>query len=104
MSLQKICPVGTNGTLGSALLQSLLTANLQILTLQRSPTHPTHPNTKPIPIDPNFQTSSLPGNLEHYLRLAYAAAVVGRKRYILADFGSCDAASQGAEAAADLSE
>ncbi|KFH45610.1 hypothetical protein ACRE_035370 [Hapsidospora chrysogenum ATCC 11550] len=111
MSLNKICLVGANGNLGSVILPALLSADFQVTILQRSTSNskpPSHPNATIKPVDPDFALPDitaalrgqdaviaafpLPGRLQHHLRLAYAAAEAGVRRYIPADFGSCDAA------------
>lgn len=113
MALKKICLVGANGTLGSVILQALVAASqFQISVLQRansSSSSSVPSGVKIISADPDFAIPSLtaalrgqdavvaafplPGRLEHHLRLAYAAASAGVRRFIPADFGSCDAAS-----------
>lgn len=115
MTLKNVCLVGANGTLGSVVLQALLaTNNFQVSVLRRanssSSTSSSIPKgVKAISVDPDFAipnlTSALrgqdaviasfplPNRLQYHLRLAYAAASAGVRRFIPADFGSCDAAS-----------
>ncbi len=109
MSLDKICLVGANGTLGSVVLTSLLEGKFQVTILQRnnsSSKFDKHPNLSIKLVDPDFPipeitaalrgqdavvvTFPLPNRLEYHLRLAYAAAQAGVRRFIPADFGSCD--------------
>lgn len=113
MSINKVCLVGANGTLGSVLLPALLSADFQVTILQRAlstskPPSADHPNVTVKPVDSDFALPDLtaalrghdavvaafplPGRLQHHLRLAYAAAEAGVRRFIPADFGSCDAA------------
>ena len=110
--LTKVTLVGANGNLGSKLLPALLGANLSVTALLREGSTSkleAHPNLTTRFVDADFALPALqevlagqdaviaafplPNRLDHHLRLAYAAAAAGVKRFIPADFGSCDAAS-----------
>lgn len=114
MSLNKVCLVGANGSLGSVLLPVLVAADFQVTILQRASSTSSvpsadHPNVTVKVVDSDFALPDLtaalqgqgaviaafpiPGRLEYHLRLAYAAAQAGVRRFIPADFGSCDAAN-----------
>jgi hypothetical protein len=113
MALKNVCLVGANGTLGSVILQALVASNsfhVSVLRRANSSSSSSFPKgVKSIPVDPDFTipnlTSALrgqdaviasfplPNSLHHHLRLAYASASAGVRRFIPADFGSCDAAS-----------
>ena len=114
MALNKICFVGATGTLGSVLLPALVNADFEVTILQRAssksqPAFTDRPNVTLKSVDDDFALPSLtealkghdavvaafplPNQLQFHLRLAYAAAEAGVRRFIPADWGSCDAAS-----------
>lgn len=105
--------VGANGNLGSQLLPALLKAEHKVTILQRAnssskPPSANHPLVTVKSVDGDFPIPELtealkgydaviaafplPRRLQHHLRLAYATAAAGVKRFIPADWGSCDAA------------
>ncbi|CAM1503602.1 Fc.00g011930.m01.CDS01 [Cosmosporella sp. VM-42] len=105
--LQKVCLVGANGTLGSVLLTVLLASPFTISILKRtsSKSH-TPPWATEIPIPDDLPLESLTEALRgqdaviaafplrdvsQHLRLVEASLRAGVKRFIPADFGSCDA-------------
>ncbi len=110
MTLTKIALVGANGKLGPSILAALLAATtfkVTILTRQSSKsTYPPTVHVSPIPEDPSVAdlTTALTGhdalvvafagsNDTLQIRYADAAAAAGVKRFIPADFGSCDSSS-----------
>ncbi|EHK21068.1 uncharacterized protein TRIVIDRAFT_51636 [Trichoderma virens Gv29-8] len=109
-SLKKICLVGANGTLGSVILRGLVEANcFDVSVLQRS--NSSSPTTfgdsiTRIVVGPDLAVDELTealkgqdavvaafplGQGDQHLRLVEAAFQAGVKRFIPADFGSCDA-------------
>lgn len=109
----KVVLVGANGNLGSQLLPALLSAQHSITILHRAnssskPPHADNPLVTIKNVDGDFPIPELtealrghdavvaafplPHRLQHHLRLAYAAASAGVKRFVPADWGSCDAA------------
>ncbi|CAH0026085.1 unnamed protein product [Clonostachys rhizophaga] len=113
MSISKVALVGANGNLGSVILPALVDAGFEVTIIQRSGSKSkpaiSSPNLKTKEVDGEFPLPEitaalkgqdaviaafpLPNRLQHHLRLAYAAAEAGVRRYIPADFGSCDAAA-----------
>lgn len=111
MTIQKVTIVGANGRLGPAILNALLSTNTFTVTvLSRSSSKSTYPSpTQVNRISDDFPmeelVSALRGqdalvvvfagtNDELQIRLADAAATAGVKRFIPADFGSCDSSSE----------
>lgn len=116
MSLQKIALIGATGDLGSHILDALVDAgSFEVTVLQRksSQSKPKHSSKIRIvsvaddyPFDGMKQC--LQGqdavivafrlkDLEQHYRIADAAVAAGVKRFIPADFGSCDSSSQRAQ-------
>ena len=110
MPIKKVALIGANGTLGPAILNALLASTSFIVTvLSRSSsksTYPTSVRVTNISDDPTREelAQTLQGqdalvvtfagsNSELQIRLANAAAQAGVKRFIPADFGSCDSSS-----------
>lgn len=109
--IKKVCLVGANGTLGSVLLNGLIEANcFEISILQRttssSAATPLDSSITRIRIAPELSVEDLTtalagqdaviaafplGEGDQHLRLAEAAFQAGVRRFIPADFGSCDA-------------
>lgn len=115
MSIQKVLLVGANGSLGTVVLDALVQANFAVSVLIRSnsASEPAHSaSIAKIPISPEMQldelVTALTGqdavvaafplkDVNQHLRLVEAAYRAGVKRYIPADYGSCDAASAQAQ-------
>jgi putative NADH-flavin reductase len=110
MTIKNIALIGANGTLGPSVLSALLAANtfkITILTRQSSQsTYPSSITVLSIPDDlpASSLIQALTGqdalittfagtNADLQIRLADAAATAGVKRFIPADFGSCDSSS-----------
>ena len=110
MTIKNIALIGANGTLGPSVLSALLASKdfkITILTRQSSQsTYPSSINVLRIPDDlpTDSLTQALTGqdalittfagtNADLQIRLADAAATAGVKRFIPADFGSCDSSS-----------
>ena len=110
MALTKITLIGANGTLGPSILSALLSAGIFTVTvLSRQSSKSTYPlSVHVIQIPDDLPTESLlqvlrgqdalvvafaGSNSDLQIRLADAAAQVGVKRFIPADFGSCDSSS-----------
>ncbi|KAL7926987.1 hypothetical protein ACQKWADRAFT_279218 [Trichoderma austrokoningii] len=108
--IKKVCLVGANGTLGSVILQALIQADcFDISILQRSNSSSTSSSSASIPrliVPPELPVEDVAkalagqdaviaafplGEGDQHLRLAKAAFQAGVKRFIPADFGSCDA-------------
>jgi nucleoside-diphosphate-sugar epimerase len=109
--IKKVCLVGANGTLGSVILNGLVEANcFDISILQRStsssskaplassitrilaaPDLPVEELTKALTGQDAVIAAFPLGEGDQHLRLAEAAFRAGVKRFIPADFGSCDA-------------
>ncbi|EGR48306.1 uncharacterized protein TRIREDRAFT_78476 [Trichoderma reesei QM6a] len=109
--IKKVCLVGANGTLGSVLLAALVQANcFDVSILQRSTSSSTSSASPSIPriiVSPDLAVDELTtalagqdaviaafplGQGDQHLRLVEASFHAGVKRFIPADFGSCDAA------------
>ncbi|ATY64691.1 family transcriptional regulator [Cordyceps militaris] len=113
--IEKVCLVGANGSLGSVILDALLAAGtFSVSILQRSTSTTPTPagGITLIPFDPAFDVPELTRLLAgqdavvaafpvvdvgQHLRLAEAACAAGVRRYLPADFGSCDARSAQAQ-------
>lgn len=110
MTLNRIALVGANGKLGPSILHALIAANsFEVTVLTRQSSKSTYPSTvhvSRISEDPSVAelTSVLKGqdalvvafagsNDDLQIRYADAAAAAGVKRFIPADFGSCDSSS-----------
>ncbi|KAK4071716.1 uncharacterized protein Triagg1_5954 [Trichoderma aggressivum f. europaeum] len=109
--LNKVCLIGANGTLGSVILQALVTANcFDVSVLQRSSSSSSTtfgPSVTRLVVGSDLAVDELTealkgqdavvaafplGQGDQHLRLVEAAFNAGVKRFIPADFGSCDAA------------
>jgi nucleoside-diphosphate-sugar epimerase len=110
MTIRKVALIGANGKLGPAILRALLSTNTYAVTvLSRSSSSSTYPNSvhvTHVPDDPSVEelVHALQGqdaivvtfagsNIDLQIRLADAAAQANVKRFIPADFGSCDSTS-----------
>ncbi|KAG6001658.1 hypothetical protein E4U43_001268 [Claviceps pusilla] len=114
MTLQNVCLVGANGTLGTAITKALVSSSssstftISILRRQTSASPPAPAGVTEIPVSPSLTlaelTTALQGqhaviaafpltDVTQHLRLVQAAHDAGVSRYIPADYGSCDAAS-----------
>jgi nucleoside-diphosphate-sugar epimerase len=108
--IKKVCLVGANGTLGSVILQGLIQADcFDISILQRSNSTSSSSSSSSISrliVPPELTVEDVAkalagqdaviavfplGEGDQHLRLAEAAFQAGVKRFIPADFGSCDA-------------
>jgi len=106
MALKKVVLVGANGNLGPSILNALLSSNFQVTVLSRSSSKSVYPDAVHVVIIPDDpSTEQLVPSLRNQdcvvvafsgsiidlqLRLADAAVVAGVKRFMPADFGSCD--------------
>ncbi|KAG6029105.1 hypothetical protein E4U19_001155 [Claviceps sp. Clav32 group G5] len=114
MTIQNVCLVGANGTLGTAITKALSATNFSISILRRkSSTSPPAPaGINEIHVSPSLTLAELTTALRdqhaviaafpltdvtQHIRLAQAAHDAGVSRYIPADYGSCDAASPQAQ-------
>lgn len=114
--IQKVCLVGANGSLGSVILDALVAAgtfSVSVLVRATSTSVPAHAAVVTrIPIAPEFDGPELARllvghdavvaafplkDVSQHLRLAEAAHAAGVRRYIPADYGSCDARSPQAQ-------
>lgn len=108
--IKKVCLVGANGTLGSVILGGLVQANcFDVSILQRSTSSSStalEASITRIVVGPDLSVEELTralagqdaviaafplGEGDQHLRLVEAAFKAGVKRFIPADFGSCDA-------------
>ncbi|RFU77988.1 family transcriptional regulator [Trichoderma arundinaceum] len=109
--IKRVCLIGANGTLGSVILKELVQAScFDVSILQRTTSSSSAaalaPSTTRIPIAPDLSVEDLTealagqdaviaafplGEGDQHLRLVEAAFRAGVKRFIPADFGSCDA-------------
>lgn len=115
MAFNKVCLVGGNGNLGTLLLDGLVKASDFSVTIAKrassksTPAHADSITQITIPDDMSVDglTEALRGqdvviasfplvDVNHHLNLVQAASKAGVKRFIPADFGSCDAASPNA--------
>ncbi|KAH6989546.1 hypothetical protein AUP68_15975 [Ilyonectria robusta] len=115
MAFTKVCLVGGNGNLGTILLDGLVAAGDFTVTVAKrassksAPAHASSIEQITIPDDMSVAglTDALRGqdvviasfplvDVNQHLRLVEAAALAGVKRFVPADFGSCDAASPNA--------
>ena len=115
MAIKKVTIVGGNGTLGSHILSALVSTNaFDVSILKRaSSTSPSPPGSvRLIEIPDSFTFDDIKhalggqdavissfrlNNVEDHVRFAEAAAAAGVRRFIPADFGSCDATSPRAQ-------
>lgn len=112
--IKKVCLVGANGTVGSVIAKELVKAGcFDVSVLRRSnSSSPSPAGVTEIPISPALGleelTKALTGqdavvaafplkDVSEHLRLVDAAFNAGVRRYIPADYGSCDAASPQAQ-------
>lgn len=111
--VKKVCLVGSNGTLGSVLLDGLIQAECFDVSILRRSNSSSSTETPPaalpfstLSVSPDLTVDELAAALAdqdaviaafplkdvtQHLRLAEAAFRAGVRRYIPADFGSCDA-------------
>ncbi|KAK8113193.1 isoflavone reductase [Apiospora sp. TS-2023a] len=113
MAIKNVALLGATGDLGAPLLHVLIAAGtFHITVLQRrsSKSTPfTDPSVSIVKVDDDMSLESLhealkgqdaviasfrPRDVDVHLRLADAAAAAGVKRFIPADFGSCDSSSK----------
>ena len=109
--IKKVALIGANGTLGPTILQTLISAAIFTVTvLTRSSSKSTYPDTVVVDYisdDPTLEelvhllrgqdaliVTLSSSNSDLQIRLADAAARAGVRRFIPADFGSCDSSSQ----------
>ena len=110
-SITKVLLVGANGTLGSVILKALLQAeSFEISLLLRSTDQlpPAATSARNILISPELSPNELVDactgqdaviaafqihDVSHHLRLVEAAYLAGVRRYIPADFGSCESSN-----------
>ncbi|KAJ4247866.1 hypothetical protein NW762_013076 [Fusarium torreyae] len=116
MSLKKVLLVGANGNLGTVLLEGLVASNsfdISVAKRASSKSTPAHASSVsivtipddlsvdgliPVLKDQDVVIASFPlQDVNQHLRLAEASAKAGVKRFIPADFGSCDAQSDQAK-------
>ncbi|KAF4459872.1 hypothetical protein FALBO_13350 [Fusarium albosuccineum] len=116
MSLKKVLLVGANGNLGTVLLDGLVASKSFDITVAKrasstsTPAHASSINIITIPDDMSVEglVPALEGqdvviasfplkDVSQHLRLAEASVKAGVKRFIPADFGSCDAQSDEAK-------
>ncbi|KAI1865971.1 uncharacterized protein JN550_007949 [Neoarthrinium moseri] len=116
MAIRNVALVGANGNLGGPILDALIASKAFIITvLQRasSGSNPTSdPSVRVVSVDNDMTYESLVDGLQgqdaciasfplrdtsQHLRLADAAAAAGVKRFIPADYGSCDSSSKRAQ-------
>lgn len=114
--IKKVCLVGANGSLGSVILDALVgagTFDVSVMVRANSASTPAHAaSTTHITMDPSFDGPELARllvgqdavvaafplkDVSQHLRLAEAAYKAGVRRYIPADYGSCDAQSPQAQ-------
>ncbi len=110
MTVRKVTLIGANGKLGPAVLHALISARAFTVTvLSRSSSRSTYPDSVHVTYvsdDPPIEelvnalrgqdaiVVTFPGsNSDLQVRLADAAAQAGVRRFIPADFGSCDSSS-----------
>ncbi len=110
--IKKVCLVGANGSLGTIVLDALVRSNafdVSVLVRSNSSSEPAHSaSITKIPVSPELGLDELTAalanhdavvaafplkDLNQHLRLVEAAYKAGVRRYIPADYGSCDAAS-----------
>ena len=111
MTIQKVAIIGANGHLGPSILSALLSANtFDVTVISRKNSKSTYPPSVPIKYvsdDPSIDeiVPVLTGqdalvvtfagtNASLQILLADAAVKAGVKRFIPADFGSCDSSSK----------
>ena len=115
-AIKKVCLVGANGSLGTVILDALVHAgsfDVSVIVRSNSSSEPAHSaSVSKIPVSPELSLDQLTGALagqdaviaafplkdvNQHLRLVEAAYKAGVRRYIPADYGSCDAASPRAQ-------
>lgn len=116
MAIKNVALVGANGNLGSPILEALVHSgsfNITVLKRASSNSNPATPDkVRVVDIDDGMTFDSLKSALqgqdaciasfplkdtEQHLRLVDAAAAAGVKRFIPADYGSCDSSSKQAQ-------
>jgi uncharacterized protein YbjT (DUF2867 family) len=114
MAITKVALVGASGTLGLPILEALLGARIfQVTVVQRASSSASAvPDVRTVVVDDDMTVESLtaalagqdaciacfrPRDPGAHFRLADAAAAAGVRRYIPADYGSCDSSSQRAQ-------
>lgn len=110
MTIQKVALIGANGTLGPSVLDALLSAklfNVTVISRKNSKsTYPDHVKVAYVTDNPTVEelipllqghdalvTTFAGSNSDLQIRLAEASAKAGVKRFMPADFGSCDSSS-----------
>jgi hypothetical protein len=112
MSIRNVTLLGANGTVGPKVLHALVNDGFNVTVLKRassaSPTNTYPPGVKVAPIDDAFAVEALVPILANQdalvvtikgtqvdiqKRLADAAVKAGVKRFVPADFGSCDSSA-----------
>lgn len=109
MTINKVALIGANGTLGPAVLKALL-STFEVTVISRASSKSTYPDSvRVIHTSDDHSHQELVdafkgqdavvvtfagSNSELQIKLADAAKEAGVKRFIPADFGSCDATSQ----------
>lgn len=121
-STKRVCLIGANGTVGSAILSKLIDASyFSVSVLRRSTSTSTpaqaHALISNLTVSPAFDIDELVLKLKdqdaviaafpisdvgQHLRLAEAAARAGVSRFVPADFGSCDPSDLLAQECADI--
>lgn len=115
MSIKNVCLLGANGTVGPMVLDALVKDGFNVTVLKRSSSKsPTNypPGVQVATVDDDFAVQDLVPIFTHQdavvvtikgtqvdiqKRLADAAVQAGVKRFIPADFGSCDSSSPRAQ-------
>ncbi|KAH6661331.1 hypothetical protein BKA67DRAFT_550884 [Truncatella angustata] len=116
MAIKNVALVGANGNLGGPILEALINSKLFNVTILKRASSSSNPtpgsNVRVVDIDDGMSLDSLRSALEgqdaciasfplkdteQHLRLVDAAAAAGVKRFIPADYGSCDSNSEQAQ-------
>ncbi|KAK8065784.1 hypothetical protein PG997_012531 [Apiospora hydei] len=113
MAIKNVALLGATGDLGAPMLKVLIAAGtFHIMVVQRRSSKsapPPDPSVRIVTVDDDMSLESLrealqgqdaviasfrPRDVDVHLRLADAAAAAGVKRFVPADFGSCDSSSE----------
>lgn len=116
MTIKNVALVGANGNLGGPILEALINSRLFRVTVLKRASSSSNPKSdlsvRIVTIDDDMTVDSLRSALqgqdaciasfplkdtEQHLRLVDAAAAAGVKRFIPADYGSCDSSSKQAQ-------
>lgn len=116
MAIKNVALVGASGNLGGPILKALVSSgSFRVTVLQRASsksTPATDPSVRVVKVDDDLGFESLKAALQgadaaiacfplrdtsQHLRLADAAAAAGVKRFIPADYGSCDSSTKQAQ-------